>query len=89
MPDLFEVGRTIGSIQSAQVRLMEDVAEMRREIKTVDRRLRKIEGSYVQIPRAEAIIKTSATIALPLGALLLTGSWERAVEVLKIMVGEH
>ena len=61
--------------------------EMRQAMKYLDRRLSHLERNRYKPPAAEIAIKRVITWLMPIGTLIMTGSWEKALAVLRAIGG--
>lgn len=61
--------------------------EMRQAMKLVNRRLSHLERDRSRPPAAEVWIKRVITWLMPIGTLIMTGSWEKALAVLRALGG--
>lgn len=86
---MIEIARAVGRVEGQLGALIAETREHRsmvkRELNGLNRRLSRLERK--RPPQAELITKRILTWALPPATLVLTGSHEIALEVLKAVLG--
>lgn len=60
-----------------------DIKDIRQDVNSMDRRLTRVES--LKAPAWEKRLKGLLIYLLPFGLVAMTGSWERAIELLKAL----
>lgn len=80
---LGEIAATTRATHQIASENRQDLKDIRRDVTSMDRRLTKVESE--KAPVWEKRLKGLLIYLLPFGLVVMTGSWERAIELLKAL----